>query len=112
MTAYRQSYNLRVVTEWLEKNNIKYKLSSGGSYSLVQTGCKINLRNDFELSIQTSHEIAGISFAETALSYKNRIVYDICGYGDVKRHETPLDLFEEIKYLQSTNDLIYPSSSI
>jgi len=68
---------------------------------MYHTGCRIRLNDSFELSIQTSPETAGHSFAETALisNKKSTVVYGPCGYGDVKCHDTPDDLFKEIEWL-------------
>jgi len=96
------SYSLGLVTDFLDQLKITYEFSSGGCHwSLCETGCRINLTEPFELSIQTDPAITGSAFAETALiSTKTRkVCYGPCGYGDVKTHDTPEELFKEIEWL-------------
>ena len=102
----RTSYSLGLVTDFLDKMKITYTYSSGGGmFAFYETGCRIKLNEPFELSIQTDPVIAGPSFAETALISANthKVVYGTCGYGDVKRHDTPDELFKEIEWLLTQN---------
>jgi hypothetical protein len=104
---FGKSYSLKIVIKWLNEKNIKYKISSSGfNMSPYATGCRIRLNDSFELSIQTDPSTAGDSFAETALisTETGSVAYGPGGYGDVKRHDAPDDLFEEIEWLL-TQDL-------
>lgn len=94
----RETYSLRIITDWLKKKNINYKYSDGGisrfpSLELYHHGIKINVKNNDnnnfkkEMSIQTNHLIAGCAFAETLLL--SDIMSD-------KKHKTPEDLFKYI----------------
>lgn len=100
-TMDSESYCLRLVTEWLNGKKISYRHCSGGGggFSLCETGCQIKLASPYVLSIQTNPMVADVSFAETAITDGKSVVYGMWGYGDVKRFETPDDLFREIEWL-------------
>lgn len=100
-----KSYSLKIVTNWLDMKGIKYVHCSGGNrFQFHATGCQISLNDGYKLSIQTDPSIAGDSFAETALlSTKKGLVYGPCGYDDVKRFDTPEELYKEIEWLLTQN---------
>jgi hypothetical protein len=99
MLMERPSFCLKMVIDRLIQRNLKYKYSSGGSMlSIYQTGCLVDLNDQYRLSIQTDPMVAGDSFAETALVsiQKNKVIYGPYGYGDVKRFPTLDALCEEL----------------
>jgi hypothetical protein len=97
----RETYSLRQVTTFLKERNIPYKYSNANvlSLSFYNHGCRIDVNDDYKLSIQTHSDVVGPSFAETALQSiaKGGIVYDgTYGYDDVIRWNTPQELFDHI----------------
>lgn len=94
------TYSLRVIVDFLESNDIKYKFASSHVGLLMyEHGCCIDLTDDLKMSIQTHPMIAGPAFAETAIQSMQRksVVYGHFGYNDVIRHDTPQDLFSHIQ---------------
>jgi hypothetical protein len=94
------TYSLRVIVEFLESKDIKYKFASSRvGLLLYEHGCRIDLTDDLKMSIQTHPMIAGPAFAETAIQSMERktVVYGHFGYNDVIRHDTPEDLFNHIQ---------------
>lgn len=96
-----ETYTLRIVTDFLRSNNIEFKYSSSRvGFGFYEHGCRIQIDDTYQLSIQTHTDVVGESFAETALQNKvtQRIVEDgTFDYYDVKRFDTPQDLFDHIK---------------
>ena len=96
-----ETYSLRLVTEFLQKEGIPFEHSSARlRNSFYEHGCRIVLNDTFKLSIQTHPDVVGTSFAETAL--QNMVDMKICydgtlGYYDVRHWNTPQHLFEHIK---------------
>jgi hypothetical protein len=88
---YKETYSLRIITEWLTKHNIPYMYSSPqvAGFSNAEHGVKINIKHG-HLSIQTHPMIAAWAFAETL---------ETSDYDSDKRHETPEMLFEYISGL-------------
>jgi hypothetical protein len=93
----RETYSLRIITEWLTSNNISYIYRSSGvdPIRIYEHGIQIRIPGDRTLSIQTHPSVAGWAFAETL------ITDDML---NEKRHKTPDDLFEYILELLKTSD--------
>lgn len=63
-----QSYCLRKITEFLDSEEIQYKLTSQ-SKDEVSTGCYIKFPDStIEMSIQTDQNITKMNFAQTVIS--------------------------------------------
>jgi hypothetical protein len=98
--SIRQTYCLKLVTEFLDSNNLIYEFNSPKTAMFVETGILIKLLNDFSLSIQTHPLITSEGFSETCLIFKNKPVYtNNWYYFDVRRQYTPQELFDHIKEL-------------
>jgi hypothetical protein len=94
------TYSLRVIVDFLESNDIKYKFASSHVGLLMyEHGCRIDLTDDLKMSIQTHPMIAGPAFAETAIqsTQQQKVIYGYFGYNYVIRHDTPKDLFSHIQ---------------
>ena len=87
----KETYSLRIITEWLNSKNITYSYSSSNvdMLNLYEHGLRISFK-DYKLSVQTHPTIAGWAFAESLKT--NDIISDT-------RHETPQDLFNFIEGL-------------
>lgn len=87
----KETYSLRIITEWLKSKNITYSYSSSNvdMLNLYEHGLRISFK-DYKLSVQTHPTIAGWAFAESLKT--NDIISDT-------RHETPQDLFSFIEGL-------------
>lgn len=97
-----ETYCLRLVTAFLKKEGIPFDYNSAmvGGMSLYEHGCRVDVDDTYKLSIQTHSDVVGSSFAETAL--QNMVTHNICydgthGYYDVRRWNTPEELFKHIK---------------
>lgn len=108
MSQDNETYSLRLVTKFLEDEGIPYEHSSANvGFLFYDHGCRIKLNEKYTLSIQTHPDVAGSSFAETALqdSKKRKIIDDgTFDYYDVIRWHTPEKLFEHIKELRTIVD--------
>lgn len=94
------TYSLRVIVDFLESKDIKYKFASSPvGYVFYEHGVRMDLTDDLKMSIQTHPMIAGPAFAETAIQsmQQQKVVYGHFGYNDVIRHDTPEDLFNHIQ---------------
>ena len=87
-----ETYSLKLVTTWLNDNNINFIYSSSpvDTVGLYEHGVGIDI-GPYMLSIQTHPSITGPSFAETLKS--NNMLSD-------QRHKTPEDLFNYILSLK------------
>lgn len=103
---FGETYSLRVVTDFLRKNNIEFEYCNARiGTALYDHGCRIKINDTYSISVQTHPDIAGNGFAETALQnmVSNKIVYDgTYGYDDVERFMTPEDLFEHLRSILLT----------
>lgn len=95
-----ETYSLRLVTDFLKQQNIPFELHSANvGICFAEHGCRVTLDDTYKLSIQTHPDVTGCSFAETALQNMviRKMVYDgTHGYYDIKRWNTPDELFEHI----------------
>lgn len=95
---FSDSYSLGLVLKWVKEKGYAFKYASAGvGIGFTNHGIRLALGNEFELSIQTHTDIVGSSFAETALFYKNKMVYILAYEWDVCRWNTPDDLFTHIE---------------
>ena len=111
MSVFRlcDTYSLNKIIDHLNHNDIKFVRSSANvGFSMTHHGCRIQLGEDIELSIQTHPDIAMNSFAETALIYKKKYINNININNEdtilsegVVRHKTPDALFEYIINLKN-----------
>jgi len=87
----KETYSLRIITEWLKSKNITYNYSSSNvdMLNLYEHGLRISFK-DYKLSVQTHPTIAGWAFAESLKT--NDIISDT-------RHANPEDLFNFIEGL-------------
>jgi hypothetical protein len=82
-----ESYSLKIITTWLNENNIKYTYNSQTKFSFCETKINVFLSNNITLTIETSPEILMSScFSETSLIYngKNELI---------QKHVNPNGLF-------------------
>ena len=102
---FGETYSLQLITKYLKSENIPFKYSNAGvGFGICNHGCRVIFNDTYNLSIQTHPDVTGSSFAETALQNQTtkQIMYDgTFGYHDVKRWNTPDDLFEHIKQLRT-----------
>lgn len=96
-----ETYSLRIVTALLRENHLEYTYNDAKvGVTLFHHGCRIALNERYTLSIQTHPDIAGFSFAETAMLVDNKVVMDgTFGYDDIKRFHTPEALMEHVRAL-------------
>lgn len=101
-----ETYSLRLITDFLKDKNITFEYcNSKVGFMLYNHGCRIDITPRYKLSIQTHPSVIGGAFAETALQDIDnaRLVYDgTMGYHDVKRFDTPEELFDHIKILKTS----------
>ena len=101
-----ETYSLSVITKFLTSNNIPYEhCNAKVGMSFYDHGCRVKLNEQYSLSIQTHPDIAGESFAETALQdmVNKKIVYSgKFSYHDVKHFKDPQELFDHITDLVAT----------
>lgn len=99
---FGETYSLRKVTKWLAETRTPksdYELvTSRVSPSIHNSGMRLKLNEELQLSIHTDPTIAGESFCETGLMKGGRLLHDDSfGYGDaVCRWDEPEDLFQHI----------------
>ena len=104
------SYSCRKIIEWLDEHNIKYEFSSTMK-RMRETGLKIKLNEYLYLSVQTESDVAGSSFAETAILRKEEgcVYCSDLGYDNVIRHDEQSDLFDHIINLQEKFKTLDPN---
>lgn len=91
---FGETYSLSLVTDFLDSKKIPYKYCNANVGILFHNhGCRVQLNDTFSLSVQTHPDVAGPSFAETAL--QNNVTKKIVG-GDVERFYSPQELFDYI----------------
>ena len=91
---FGETYSLSLVTEFLDSKKISYKYCNANIGILFHNhGCRVILNDTYSISIQTHPDVAGCSFAETALqNMKTKQLVN----GDVDRFNTPQELFDYI----------------
>lgn len=112
---FDETYSLRLVTQFLKEHGIDFEHSSANVGILFNDhGCRVKVNDVLDLSIQTHPDVTGTSFAETALmnTITNKMVDDgTHGYDDIRRWDTPDELFQHIKIVMDIKALNVSSPS-
>ncbi len=96
----RHTYSLGLIVDWAKSKNYTFTYSNPRvGFGLVNHGMKLQLPNNFELSIQTHPDIASSAFAETALMHGVDFAKILDYRWDVVRWQTPEKLFTHIEQL-------------
>lgn len=95
------SYSCRLIVDWLKQHKHKFEAHSTlASHAFVDTGLRVDVGEHVQLSIQTDPLIANSAFAETALITDGEYAEnDELGYDDVRRFDSPDELFTHIQAL-------------
>ena len=104
------TYSCRLVVERLENiglvkdEDFTVEACTIDVFNIYSSGVRLKIGQNTVLSIQTHPNIAGPSFAETAILHNGNVVYpEKLGYeGDVIRHWKPEDLFTHISLVLHT----------
>lgn len=95
-----RSYALNIIVKHVEKHRLGTYREHSAMKLFTETGIRLNLVDNYSLSIQTHPDVASEAFAETALVKDGKICYvEEYGYENVLRHQSPKELFEHIGVL-------------
>lgn len=117
LSSSTKSYTLKKITDMLDSESIKYNVVKNRFDLGYSTGCRVSFDgSDIIVSVQTSPNIAGDSFCETALIRDGNMLYiPQIGYSDCIRHIEPLNFLchiRELKNLITGRDSITFNDSI